>query len=50
MYRATVFYRRLIYSSIIKDTASSLAAAAEVYLHLPSGVLRRSRPVSRIAT
>ena len=50
MYYATLFCRRLIYSSIVKNPTSSLAAAAEVYLHLPSGVLRGSRPVSRLAT
>ena len=50
MYYATVFCRRLIYSSIVKNPASSLAAVAEVYLHLPSGVLRGSRPVSRLST
>ena len=50
IYCATVFCRRMIYSSIVKNPAPSLAAADEVYLHLLSGVLRGSRPVSHIAT
>ena len=51
MYCATVFWRLLMYSSIVKNPASYLAiASAEVYLHFLSGVLRRSFPVSRLAT
>ena len=48
MYCATVFCRRLIYSSIVNNTASSLDATVEVYLHLLSGVFRRSRTVKNI--
>ena len=50
MYCATVFCRRLIYSSIVKNPTSYFAAAAKVYLHPPPGVLSRSRPFSRLAT
>ena len=50
IYCATVFWRRLIYSSIVKNPASYLAAAAEVYLHLPSVVICVSRPVSFLDT
>ena len=50
MYCATVFCRSLIYSSIVKNPTSSLAASVEVYLHLLSGVLHGNRPVSRLAT
>ena len=49
MYCETVFCRRLIYSSIVNNPASSLDAADEVYLHLPSGVRRGSRPVIPIS-
>ena len=49
MYCVTVFFRRPICSSIIKNTNSSRATASEFYLHLPSGVLRGSRPISRIS-
>ena len=50
IYCATVLWRRLTYSSIIKKPAASLAAAAEVYLHVPPVVLRGSCPISRLAT
>ena len=50
MYCATVLWRSLTYSAIVKNPASSLAAAAEVYLHFLSVVLLRSCPVSRLAT
>ena len=50
MYCAIVLCRRLIYSSIVKNPASSLAAAVEVYIHLPSDVLHGSRPVIRLST
>ena len=50
MYCATMFYRHLIYSSIVKKTDSSLAAASEVYLHLPYCVLLRRCPVIRLVT
>ena len=50
MYCATVFCRHLINSFTVKNPASSLADAAEVYLHLLSCVLRGSRPVRHLAT
>ena len=50
MYYATVFWRRLEYSFIVKNPAASLAAASEVYFHILSVVLRGSCPVSRIDT
>ena len=50
MYCATMFGCRLMYSSIIKNPASSRAVAAEVYVHLPYGVLRGRRPVRCLAT
>ena len=42
--------RCLIYSSIVNNTASSLAAAAEVYLHLPSDVLFEIYTVRHLST
>ena len=39
-----------MYSSIVWNPASLLAFNAEVYVHSPSGFLRRSLPASRIAT
>ena len=39
-----------MYSSIVKKPAAPLAAAAEVYLHVPSVVLRGSCTVSRLST
>ena len=50
MYCATVLWRRLTYSAIVKNPASSLAAAAKVYLHFPSVVLYGSYHVIRIST
>ena len=50
MYYATVFCHHLIYSYIVNNPASSFAVAAEVYIHLPSGVLHGSRTVSRLYT
>ena len=50
MYCVTVFCRRLIYSYIVKNPDFPLAAAVEVYIHLPSGVLRGRRPVRRLVT
>ena len=50
IYCATVFWRRLTYSSIVKKPTASIAAAAEVYFHVLSVVLRGSCPVSRITT
>ena len=50
MYCETVYWHRLIYSSIFKNPASSRAISAEVYVQFLSGVLRRSRPVSRLVT
>ena len=50
MYSATVFYCRLIYSSIVNNPVSYLAASSKVYLHLLSGVLRGSRPVRLLDT
>ena len=50
MYCATVFWRRLIYSSTIKTPDSSRAIASKVYFHIPFVVIHRSRPVSRLAT
>ena len=44
-----MFWRCLMYSSIVKNPASSRAVASEVYIHFPSGVLCGSRPVSRLA-
>ena len=45
-----MFFPRLIYSYIVKNPDSSLATAAEVYLHLPSGVLCKIRLVGYLAT
>ena len=50
MYCETVFCCFLIYSSMDKNLVSSLAVDAEVYLHLPSGVLSGSCHASRLAT
>ena len=50
MYCATVFFRRQLYSSVVWNPTSSLAVTADVYFHFPSGFLRGSRPVSRLAT
>ena len=47
---ATLFCCRLIYSSIVKNPASSLATAAEMYFHLPHSVLRGIRTVIRLVT
>ena len=47
MYCMAVFWRRLVYSSMVKNPDLSLSVAAEVYFQFPFGVLRRSRPVSR---
>ena len=49
-YRDTMFWIRLMYSSIVKNPAYSRAIAAEVYVHFPPSVLRRSRPVSCLDT
>ena len=49
IYCATVFWRRLTYSSIVKKPAASLATAAKFYFHVPSVFLHRSFPVSRLA-
>ena len=45
-----LFWRRLTYSSIVDNPDAYLAAAAELYLHVLSVVLRMSCPVSRLAT
>ena len=50
MYCANVFCRRRMYSSIVWNPASSLAIAAEVYVHPPSGFCRGICPARRIAT
>ena len=50
MYCATVFWRRRMHYSIVKNHASSLDVADEVYVHLPSGVLHGSRTVNRLIT
>ena len=50
MYCATVFWRRLMYSSIVKNPASSRAVADEVYVNFPFDVLCGRRPISRLAT
>ena len=50
IYYAEVLWRRLMYSSIVNNPVSSRAVAAEVYVHFLSGVLRGSRPVSRLTT
>ena len=50
MYCATVFWRRLTYSSIVKKPDSYLATAAKAYLHFPYVVLRGSFTVSRLDT
>ena len=46
IYCAAVFWRRLTYSSIVKNPAASLTAAAKVYLHVLSVVLHGICPVS----
>ena len=50
IYYVTVFWCRLTYSSIVRKPSASLAAAAEVYFHIPSSFLHRSFPVIRLAT
>ena len=50
MYCVTVFYRQLIYYSILKNPASLLAATAKVYLHLSFSVLHGRRPTSCLTT
>ena len=50
MYCVTVFCPHLIYSSIVNNTASYLATATKVYLHLLSGVFRSSHTISHITT
>ena len=50
MYCDRLLWRRLMYSSVIKNPASYCAVAAKVYVYLPSGVFRRSRPASRLTT
>ena len=50
IYCATVLFCRLVYSLIVKNPVSSLAATAEVYLHLSYSALRGSRPVKRLST
>ena len=50
MYCTTVFWRCLMYSSTNKTPTSSRAIADEVYFYFLFGVLRRRRPVSRLAT
>ena len=50
IYCETVFWSRLTYSSIVKKPAASLAAAYEVYFHVPSVFLCRSCPVRRLVT
>ena len=39
-----------MYSSIVKNPANSIAAAAEVYLQVPYVFLCRILPVNRLAT
>ena len=46
IYCTTVFWRRLTYYSIVKNPTASLAAAVELYLHVPYIFLRRICPVS----
>ena len=50
MYCATVLWCHRMYSYIVKNSASYLAVAAKVYVHFPSGDLRRSRLVNRLTT
>ena len=50
MYWANVFWRRRIYSYIVKNPASPLAVAAKVYVQFLSGVLRRICPINRVST
>ena len=50
MYCATVFCHHRMYSCIVWNPASSLAAAAEVYSRFLSVLCRGSRPISRRAT
>ena len=50
MYCATVLCRHLMYSSIVKNPASSLAVATDMYHHFPSSVLCRSLTVICLAT
>ena len=50
IYCVTVFWIRLMYSSIVKKPAASLATVAEVYLRALTIFLCRSYPVSRIST
>ena len=47
---ATVFFLLRIYSSIALNTASSLAAAADMYSHFPSVRRHRSLPVNCTTT
>ena len=49
IYCATVFWRRLMYYSIVKKPAASIAITAEVYLHILSVVLHMIFPVSRLS-
>ena len=46
IYRATVFYLRRMYVSIVSNPASALAASAEVYYHFQSSLLHGIRNVS----
>ena len=50
MYCMAVFWRRLVYSSIVKNPASSLAVASKVYFHFLSGVIPRIRTIIHLST
>ena len=50
IYCATVFWRRQMYSSIVKNPASSLAIVAKFYVHFLPGVLGGIRSVNCITT
>ena len=50
MYYAAVFWRLLMYTSIAKNPAFSLAVAANIYIQFLSGFLCRSHTISRIST
>ena len=50
MYCANVFYCYRMYSSIIWNPTSSLAAATKAYFNFPSGFCYRIRPVIRLVT